>query len=880
MPPRKGKEKLASPAPRNTTSRCSAPITSVFSFKGGVGKTTITANIASTLACAGWRVLLVDADPQANLTGFITRYVAKDKDPLDDKAARDLHDEHDPKDTLPRGFLKHDTDIQDVEPIHVANMTGITLADLLQNAEQDRGPEDLKKQYGEVMLVAGYPKLGLIQGTPDIVDYEAKVAKTPDTATDTKGKKRVARFRSYITHLSEGGYDMVLMDLPPSVSDLNKLFMVSSDYIMMPVVPDHFSGDTLWQLFNGRGQKESVVKKLSSYLQAASVDRDEEDEDQDVKPCLNRWSGKGSNKKFDRTIKFFPILLNMCNVRTLQGSAILTKHSTKWYKGYERMLEDVKLPPGFAWHEDSRRIVAAFVDCPAMKKKLQIEKLPVALSDASNKSVELYRTACRAVCNMLVKAEHEALESLNPFMASIFKDHKYEVEDRCRLRQLMPSVLQEKTRERNPLDVKVISLLERILQSSKELEVKTTGTTGTKKLTFADCLFHGNADEVWLCEQMDTFSDSESSEDGWRIRFDGRRENTDCSVLGDNKVEARLEVKLIDSTTPKDFGRDMVDKTKQMTGPFQNGLKAYGLVFERKVDREDNLKTAVLFKMVPVKINGREIPTVQTVCFIPCWNHSSPSTGRAERGLKRKAPQADPASNKTARENGAELDGGAGVGVEQPSPQPAEKLNEALRDLKALRDRVLTCARKKLEEHKGDVRLAAERSTWQHLHKDEIMALLEDEGFCGMSGSKKYLADELARVLAKKSKPGPSGVPPERVVTSSKRRIEAIEDEDAIAASVVTHAAETSGSSAPLPSQQDEDGMPQLRDPTAEEQEVIEAMARLRNAKKQDETEVQGWKISLKVRERGQTDITAVPPEGNKKLRSVPEVKRHMGILK
>ncbi|HEX5715013.1 MAG TPA: ParA family protein [Thermoanaerobaculia bacterium] len=42
----------------------------LFNHKGGVGKTTLTVNIGDTLADLGKRVLLVDADPQCNLTAF------------------------------------------------------------------------------------------------------------------------------------------------------------------------------------------------------------------------------------------------------------------------------------------------------------------------------------------------------------------------------------------------------------------------------------------------------------------------------------------------------------------------------------------------------------------------------------------------------------------------------------------------------------------------------------------------------------------------------------------------------------------------------------------------------------------------------------------
>ena len=48
-------------------------IVSVINYKGGVGKTTLTANLAAELAWRGKRVLLLDMDAQCSLTfSFVT----------------------------------------------------------------------------------------------------------------------------------------------------------------------------------------------------------------------------------------------------------------------------------------------------------------------------------------------------------------------------------------------------------------------------------------------------------------------------------------------------------------------------------------------------------------------------------------------------------------------------------------------------------------------------------------------------------------------------------------------------------------------------------------------------------------------------------------
>ena len=260
--------------------------------------------------------------------------------------------------------------------------------------------EDLE----EITLLNGYRKLGLVKGTPHIVDEEG-VANA-----SLHGVTVLGRLRKGLLRLG-AGYDFVLIDLPPAISDLNKLFLTSSDYIIMPVGCDAYSGDTLWQMF--QGSKESVLERMADYMMKGSQGGG------GINTILDStWDTelKKTVFTFERDVNIFPILLNRCPKG--QGYQTMGKLPQLWYNGYIDYLKNVSLPSGFAWVDDEVRVVGAFNDSAALIKR-QAEKLPVVLSKSLSAADVTLRDSLLALSSMIVVTVREQLKKSNPRLMSI-----------------------------------------------------------------------------------------------------------------------------------------------------------------------------------------------------------------------------------------------------------------------------------------------------------------------------------------------------------------------------------------------------------------------------------------------------------------------------
>jgi len=187
-------------------------IISVINYKGGVGKTTVTANLAGALAYRDKRVLLLDMDAQASLTfSFVTP---------------DYWDKH----------LKKDKTIKNWFDCIIEGGSTMPLTDLAIRPKRINGALSHLQRKGTIELISSH--LGLI-------NLDLELATLLGGANMRQAKKNYikvhGRLRNSITNMASKAYDVVLIDCPPNFNIVTKNALVASDKILVPAKPDYLS---------------------------------------------------------------------------------------------------------------------------------------------------------------------------------------------------------------------------------------------------------------------------------------------------------------------------------------------------------------------------------------------------------------------------------------------------------------------------------------------------------------------------------------------------------------------------------------------------------------------------------------------------------------
>jgi chromosome partitioning protein len=162
----------------------------VFNQKGGVGKSTITCNLAAVSAHQGQRTLVVDLDPQGNSTRYLLGAAAE-------------------------------------EPLaHVAEFFEQTLKFLAR-----------PKSTGDFIYETPFENLHVMPSSPALEELQSKL----------ESRHKIYKLRDALAEIAED-YDQIYIDTPPALNFYTRSALIAAQGCLIPFDCDDFSRRALYAL--------------------------------------------------------------------------------------------------------------------------------------------------------------------------------------------------------------------------------------------------------------------------------------------------------------------------------------------------------------------------------------------------------------------------------------------------------------------------------------------------------------------------------------------------------------------------------------------------------------------------------------------------------
>lgn len=186
-------------------------IVTFYNHKGGVSKTTSIFNLAHLLAENGQKTLVVDADPQCNITEILLSQVIER---LDEQQLVTGTDQEIPGKSL----------LDILKPRIEGDMPSINIEDIATNEIN--------------------PNLHLIRGDVSLSSIEDALAEAhvQRFSTKTHEKKTYVAVADFLNRFGEAnGYEYILIDVGPSSGALTRTCFLACDAFFIPTAPDRFN---------------------------------------------------------------------------------------------------------------------------------------------------------------------------------------------------------------------------------------------------------------------------------------------------------------------------------------------------------------------------------------------------------------------------------------------------------------------------------------------------------------------------------------------------------------------------------------------------------------------------------------------------------------
>ena len=189
-----------------------AKIINLFNHKGGVSKTTTVFNLSWMLAALGKRVVMVDFDPQCNLTGMVLGYQGVD----------------------------------DLENTYKSDPPN-NIKDALAPAFESK-PKQI--MAAECVEVPGNANLFLLAGHIGLAEYETTLGIAQQLSGSLLALRNLPGSLRYALEETAAKYEAnyTLVDMSPSLGPINQNLLMTGDHFIVPLHPDYFSSMALSSL--------------------------------------------------------------------------------------------------------------------------------------------------------------------------------------------------------------------------------------------------------------------------------------------------------------------------------------------------------------------------------------------------------------------------------------------------------------------------------------------------------------------------------------------------------------------------------------------------------------------------------------------------------
>lgn len=218
-------------------------IISFINYKGGVGKTTLTANVAAELAYRGKRVLVVDLDPQTNLT---LSFIDLDRWQQLDKEGKTIKHWYD-------AFLDADLDE--------------SLTDLIVVPDKVNNILTQMNSQGYVHLISSHLELINLD-----MELATRYGGNSERTIRSSFLRLFSRLKKGLEKV-QNNYDLVLIDCPPNFNIVTQNAIIASNMYLVPAKADFLSTLGIDQLVR---HIDALTVKYNTYVNQDDSSRWEE----------------------------------------------------------------------------------------------------------------------------------------------------------------------------------------------------------------------------------------------------------------------------------------------------------------------------------------------------------------------------------------------------------------------------------------------------------------------------------------------------------------------------------------------------------------------------------------------------------------------------